>query len=384
MFDLIAIPFGWVMWAIYQVVHNYGLSILLFTIFVKLLTIPSTYKMQVNQARIGLLSGKVEKLKKSFANNQQRFQEEQNKLYTEEGVNPSQGCLGSLLTMFMILGVYRVVMQPLTYILRINTETLNKAVTALQNWLTNNNLTEKYLTSRPELVLLKYRDNPEIFSSVEGFSDKIKDFSVKIFGFDLTGVPDLSPDGGWTTMWVLLLMLPILAAIVQLVLSIITQMHNRKVNPNAPGQNSCMMIGMTYLGPIMTIWIGMNVPAGLSWYWLVNSMLQLVMTVLLYRYLSGDRLLAINEKEKAKQLAKGPTWMQRMMAQSAEYQRQQAGRVGEGNRSRYADGDDGMSRKERAEYEKKLIEAARKRAALKYGDDLPEDSSSDSDSADED
>jgi hypothetical protein len=43
-----------------------------------------------------------------------------------------------------------------------------------------------------------------------------------------------------------------------------------------------------------------------------------------------------------------------------------------------------MSRKERAEYEKKLIEAARKRAALKYGDDLPEDSSSDSDSADED
>ena len=66
MFNLIAIPLGWVMWAIYQVVHSYGLSILLFTLFIKLLTLPSTYKMQVNQARIALLSPQLQKLKKSF------------------------------------------------------------------------------------------------------------------------------------------------------------------------------------------------------------------------------------------------------------------------------------------------------------------------------
>ena len=50
--------------------------------------------------------------------------------------------------------------------------------------------------------------------------------------------------------------------------------------------------------------------------------------------------------------------------------------TGNGNRTRYTDGDDGMSRKERAEYEKTLIEAARKRAALKYGDDIPEEQGS--------
>ena len=69
-----------------------------------------------------------------------------------------------------------------------------------------------------------------------------------------------------------------------------------------------------------------------------------------------------------------------MMEQSAQYQAQQNGRAGEGNRTRYADGDDGMSRKERAEYEKKLIEAARKRAALKYGESLPEEEDSDEES----
>lgn len=378
MFNLIAIPLGWVMWAIYQVVHSYGLSILLFTLFIKLLTLPSTYKMQVNQARIALLSPQLQKLKKSFANNQQRFQEEQNKLYAAEGVNPSGGCLGSIITMFILLGVYRVVMQPLKFILRIDSGMISQATDALKKWLEQNNLQEKYLTSRPELILLKYRNQPEIFSGVEGFYDKIKDFNVKIFGFDLTGVPSLHPEGGWTMTWVLLLMLPILAALVQLVMSFITQMHSRKTNPDNPASNGCMT-AMIYLSPIMTIWIGLGVPAGLSWYWLVNSVLSLIVTVLLYRYLSGERLTAINEKEKQKQLAKGPSWMQRMMEQSAQYQAEQQGRSGDGNRTRYADGDDGMSRKERAEYDKKLIEAARKRAALKYGEDVPESSESDED-----
>ncbi|MBP0968352.1 MAG: hypothetical protein J5722_12015, partial [Oscillospiraceae bacterium] len=72
-------------------------------------------------------------------------------------------------------------------------------------------------------------------------------------------------------------------------------------------------------------------------------------------------------------------WMQRMMEQSqqqlAEQEAMQNG-SGNGNRTRYMDGDDGMSRKERAEYEKTLIEAARKRAALKYGDDIPEEQGS--------
>ena len=45
MFKLIAIPFGWIMYLIYQVVHSYGISIILFTIIVKLVTMPSTYKM---------------------------------------------------------------------------------------------------------------------------------------------------------------------------------------------------------------------------------------------------------------------------------------------------------------------------------------------------
>ena len=379
--NLIAKLLGWVMYVIYKVIPSYGIAIILFTIVVKLLTLPNTYKMQVNSARQGLLAPKLEKLRKSFANNPQRFQEEQNKLYQEEGINQTAGCLGSILTMVLLLGVYQVVMRPLTFVLRLVPDQITEAKDLLVNWLETQNITEKYINGRPELIILKYaKTNPEVFSSMSGFTDKLSGFNNNFLGFDLAGVPSLHPENGWSFTAIMLVLLPVLATIAQLVMTVITQAHSKKTNPAAAQQMGGMNL-MLYLSPLMTLWIGMSVPAGMSFYWLVNSVISLIVQLLLYKYLSGERLVRINEREKQKQIAKGPTWMQRMMEQSAQMQAEQngTGAAGTGNRTRYADGDDGMSRKERAEYEKTLIEAARKRAALKYGDDVPAEQSSDQD-----
>ncbi len=377
--SLIAKLFGWIMYLIYQIIPSYGIAIILFTIVIKLLTLPNTFKMQVNQARQGLIAPKLEKIKKSFANNPQRFQEEQNKLYQQEGINQTAGCLGSILMMVLLLGVYQVVYRPLTYVLRLEPEQITQAKDLLVNWLETQNITEKSINGRPELILLKYaKTNPEIFSSMGGFTDKLAGFNNNFLGFDLAGVPSLHPENGWSFTAVMLVLLPVLATIAQLVTTVITQRHSRKINPAAAQSMGAMNI-MLYTSPLMTLWIGMSVPAAMSFYWVVNSIISLAVQLMLYKYLSGERLLKINEREKAKQIAKGPTWMQRMMEQSqqqlAEQEAMQNG-SGNGNRTRYMDGDDGMSRKERAEYEKTLIEAARKRAALKYGDDIPEEQGS--------
>lgn len=365
---------------IYQVVHSYGISILLFTIVIKILTLPGTYKTQVNSARMGLIGDRLAKIRKAFPNNPNRQQEEQQKLYTEEGINPSSGCLTNLITLFIIFPVYRVVMQPLTYILRISSDTIEKAKTLLIEFMNNQGIekAERTVASRPELMLLKYgKSNPEIFSSLEGFTDQIAGFKNNFLGFDLAGIPSLHPEGGWSFTALMLVLLPILSAVANLALTLITQRHNKAMNPDGQQMTGAMNM-MLYLSPLMTIWIGMSVPAGLSFYWMCNSILSLAVTLLLYKYLSGERLQKINEKEKAKQIAKGPTWMQRMMEQSAQMQAEQNGTVRrDGNRTSYSDGDDGMSRKERSEYERKLIEAARKRVAEKYGDPIPGDDDQD-------
>lgn len=375
MFDLIAIPFGWFMRLIYQVVDSYGVSIILFTIALKLLTFHSSYQTQVNSARIAMLNPKMEKIRKSFANNPQKLQEEQNRLYQQEGINPSAGCLSNLITMLVLMGVYQVVMRPITYILRMEDQA-SEALTILSKWLTDNNITEKYLNSRPELIILKYaKSNPEIFSSMDGFADTLAGFKNTFLGFDLGAQPTISPES-WTGTAVLLAMIPILSGVLQLVLTIITQHHSKKNNPAMQSMGAMNL--MLYLMPLMSVWIGFSVPAGVGFYWLINSLLSLATTLGLYAYLNPKRMVKINEKEKQKQLAKGPTWTQRMMEASAQYNDEQNGvqRSG-GNRTRYSDGDDGMSRKERAEYERKLIEAARQRAAQKYGETLPDDADCD-------
>lgn len=378
--NFIAILFGWLMRLIYQVVHSYGISIILFTLVVKLITLPSTYQMQLNQARMSMVASKLNKIKKAFPNNPQRVQEETNKLYSQEGINPSSGCLGSFLTIFLVFGVYQVVLRPLTYVLRMDSDMLENAKALLLQWIANNEITgitERTINSRPELFLLRYANsNPDIFSSMPEFLSKLQNFDNTFLGFDLTGTPSLHPANGWSFTAVMLVLLPVLSAISQLAITIVSQAHNKKANPDTASQMAGMN-AMLYLSPLMTIWIGMSVPAGLSFYWLAQSVLSLIIQLLLYQYLKGERLNKLNEKEKEKQLKKGPGWMQRMMEQSAQMAAEQngTGSRADANHTRYTDGDDGMSRKERQEYERKLIEAARKRAALKYGDDLPSDSS---------
>jgi YidC/Oxa1 family membrane protein insertase len=311
------------------------------------------------------------------------MQEETSKLMKEEGINQTAGCLSSFIMMFLLIGVYRVVLQPLTYILRYTAADIENAVTLLTSWATENNIIndiQSAISGRPELTLMAYaKSNPEIFSSMSGFADGISKFHNTFLGFDLAGIPTFRPEA-WTFTAVLTLLLPFLAAGAQLLMTIVSQSHMRKLNPAAPSMGAFNV--MLYASPIISVWIGMSCPAGLSFYWFVNAVLQIAEYFILYKYLSGERLQKINEKEKQKVIAKGPTWMQRMMDQSMEQQNAMQGMMGgrnEGNRSRYADGDDGMSRKERAEYERKLIEARRRAMALKYGDELPDEDDSDND-----
>ncbi|MBR3679540.1 MAG: YidC/Oxa1 family membrane protein insertase [Oscillospiraceae bacterium] len=372
MFELIAIPLGWIMRLIYNIVGSYGMSILIFTLLVKACTIPSTYKQQVNTARRGLLSPKLEKIRKSYANNPTKMQEEQNKLFTEEGINISAGCLSGIVTCIVLMGVYQVVVRPMSFILNMKND-VAPATDLLKAWLESNQITEKYLQARPELIILKYAEShPEIFASISGFNEKIAGFENTFFGLDLGGQPSLHPENGWTFSALVLAALPVLCFLAQILLTFISQRHMKKQDPESAKTMGSMNL-MLYMMPVMTLWMGYSFPAGLNFYWLINSISSVVLTLGIYRYLTPERVLVINEKEKQKQLAKGPGWMQRMMDMSAQMQQEQMNAAQGGNRTRYADGDDGMSRKERAEYDRKLIEAARRRAAEKYGEEYPDD-----------
>lgn len=366
--ELLGLPLGWIMYWIYEFVGNYGISIILFTLLAKLIMLPVSYKQQLGTVRQQALNPKLNKLKKQYANNPQKLQEEQQKLYSEEGINPMASCLPLIVTMIILYGVLDVVYRPLTHILRISSDILEKAKTII----TDNELADKYFKTRPELTILsRVKENPDLFSSLgNDFVEKVSSFKNTFMGVDLGAIPTIKPDT-WDKSAIALIMIPIASGLVQLLYTIYSQYKSRKMNPEmAKMQGAGCMNVMLFGMPLFSVWLAFTVPAGVGFYWIWSAVFSFLQTFLLYMYFTPKRVEAINAKIKEKNKSKKPGFMQRMMEQQNELAKAQGVT---GTRPDYDADTEGMSRAEKQNYNRQLINEARKRMAEKYGEEYKED-----------
>lgn len=367
LYDIIGIPFGYLMYLIYSLCHNYALAIIIFTVVTKLLLFPVNYHTQKGSARMQLLNPKMQKLRKSFANNPQRLQEEQQKLYQQEGINPMGSCLPAFVQMFLLFGVIDVVYKPITHILHISKNVRQAAFDIAVQLSGISNSTFKSL--RSELVTMEQlHKNPDKFSGLaENFSQKVSEFSdnYTLFGANLGKVPELHPET-WNTESIILFCIPFLAGLAQLIQSIYSQVYQKKHNPDMPN-GGCMM-AMMYIMPIMSVVWAFALPAGIGFYWIWSSLFSLLINFGLNQYFTPERTMKINEKEKEKAriyAEKHPekkTFMQKMLDQQAELERQQNGGTSSKNNGNKS------SRSEMNKYNREKINDARKRMAEKYGE----------------
>lgn len=363
LYDIIGVPFGYLMRLVYALCNNYAIAIILFTVVTKLLLFPVNYKTQKNAARMQLLNPKMAKLRKSFANNPQRLQEEQQKLYVEEGINPMGSCLPAFIQMFLLFGVLDVIYKPITHILGMK-ELVKKACDIAGTRVKN---------LRCELEIMTHLSKkPDKYISLGDFGDRVSEFTDKftLFGANLGKTPSMHP-AEWNREAIILFCIPFLAGIAQLISSFYSQMHQKKVNPDMQG-GGCMTF-MMYFFPILSVWFAFSVPAGIGFYWIWSALFSFIITFALNQYFTPERTEAINnrEKEKARLYAeKHPekkTFMQRMMEQQEFLNQQQNGTQKKSG--------DKVSRSEMNKYNRDKIKEARKRMAEKYGDIYDENDS---------
>lgn len=377
LYDIIGYPFGFLMSWIYQLVDNYGIAIILFTVVTKLLLFPVNYNTQKNSARMQLLNPKLEKLRKSYASNPTRLQEEQQKLYQQEGLNPMASCLPSMIQMFLLFGVLDVVYKPFTHILRLGSKVREEAVNiasgileaAGKDPIKSNDLRNELRTME------QFEAFPEKFSELgESFAQKVHEFSENftLFGANLGKTPDISPEV-WNQESIILFIIPWLAGLSQLLYTIYTQWHQKKHNPTMQSMG-CMNV-MLYSMPAMSVWFAYQVPAGVGYYWVWSSVFSFLITFALNHWFTHERTVKINEKEKEKARKKAEkhperkTFMQKMLEQQQLLEQQQNG----GSASRTGENGAKISRSEMNKYNRDRISEARKRMAEKYGDEYNED-----------
>ena len=120
--------FGSVLLFFYNICNSYGGAILLFGLLVKLIMLPFQMKSKKSMMRMSRVSGQMQELQKRYAKNQAKLQEEMQKLYEEEGVNPMSGCLWSLIPFPILIALYSIIRQPITHFMMLSKDVLQTVV----------------------------------------------------------------------------------------------------------------------------------------------------------------------------------------------------------------------------------------------------------------
>jgi len=314
MLSAIAKPFGILLLWLYNLVNNYGIAIFLFALVVKIVLLPFQMKSKKSMMRMSALNPQIQELQKRHEGNPRKLQEETQKLYKEEHVNPMSGCLWSLIPFPILIALYQAIRYPITVMMRVPKELLEEGGTLLnklneigfESFVENAGLSSRTLAGYKELVQSQFISNN--WDSFQGISDKLVNINYKFLGLNLGDMPqwnfftkcDWHDASSWLPALGLFLV-PIISAL----LSWLQMKISQKTNPTpaTPSAGSAQsMKTMNLMMPLVSIYICFIMPAALGIYWIFNSLLALVQELILNN-IYGKQIAAENaEREERKRI----------------------------------------------------------------------------------
>ena len=289
-FGILGGPLGYVMEFIYKyIISDYGLSLVLFTLVLRVLMFPLRIKQQKSTARMAAYQPMIQDIQKKYAKDQKRQQEEMMKMQQEYGYSPTAGCLPMVVNMVVLFGIIEVVYRPLTYILHISPDLLTAAATA-------GNIASGYRQHSGIITAVLAGNSGVIGALGASAVEMIKGFHVFWGNLNLVAMPTLSL-AGWET-----LIFP--------VLSVLTMIGSQLVIQKTSGQQ--LQGSMKYTPWIMSamfIFVGFTVPVGFSLYYTVSNLLMIVESLLARKIYDPEKMKQqiaeeIEEKRKAKKAKK--------------------------------------------------------------------------------
>ena len=323
----ICVPFAWLVRLFYNLTNSYGVALILFTLVIKLIMLPFQMKSKKSMMRMSRVSGQMQELQKRYAKNQAKLQEEMQKLYEEEGVNPMSGCLWSLIPFPILIALYSIIRQPITHFMMLSKDVLQTMVQSAADAgvnLTNIVMMDKatgtpalkdglyQLASYGQINLVKAVQEMGL-STPEGWFD----MNYNFLGLDLTATP-WEYVKNFTFTWAVIgvILIPILAGLSQFVFSKLTM----KTQPQADAAGGASMKSMMYMMPLMSVYIAFIMPAALGVYWIAQSVFSLIQEAILNKTFSAK----LSEEEEARFQARQADRQRRMEeARVQEQQRKQ-------------------------------------------------------------
>lgn len=269
MFDLIATPFAFIMRFIYDLVNNYGLTIIIFTVLTKLILWPLTATSQKSMLSMQKIQPELSKLQEKYKNDKDKLGQETMKLYKDNNVNPMGGCLPLLLQFPLIIAIYQVIIKPITYL-----SDVKMGIPAIVDMLHKSGLGEGLTKSSQEIQILKAVADSDLAQKIEGFVN----IDFNFLGLDLSQIPS-AVIGDWTTNFVWII--PVLSLLSAFAMSKVTSSMNSNNASAGNEQAQQTQKVMTMMMPLMSGYFTFIFPSGVGLYWIASNVLQVVQQIII-------------------------------------------------------------------------------------------------------
>ena len=306
----ICIPFAWLLRALYELTSSYGWALVLFTVVIKLIMLPFQMKSKKSMMRMSRFQPMIKEIQTRYKNNQVKMNEELQRLYAEEGVNPMSGCLWSFLPFPILIALYSIIRQPITRFMMLTTTAMQGVIDAVSAAgfdlaaiaMTAN---DGAVTVKDGLTQLQPYGQITLVKAAQELGVALPEgwihMDFSFLGMDLTMIPSdvigQIGTGGWAVIGVLLI--PIVSGALSFWQSKVSMAGNpAAADPNDPTARSSRM--MMWMMPIMSLWIGFTLPASLGVYWIANSVLMLVQEKVLNKYFKKSMAAEDEAREKAR------------------------------------------------------------------------------------
>ncbi len=303
--QILMTPFSWLLKLFCQVFNSYGIALTLFTLVIKVIFFPLNLKGKKSMIKMNVVNAQVQEIQKRCGNDKERYNQEVQKFYAENHINPMGGCGWSMLPIVFLYPLYAIIRRPLKYMMWL-TEDAVKAIAGALNWtavqgseFTTGGYNELMLGTMLNAGNLETAKNAAAAAGANAASLFVINFNF--FGIDLSQIPKLTFwAGGVSRNSVGLFLLPIISA----VLSLLSMIVSQKTNQMNKDQKVKMSPTMLLMGPLVSLWIGFTLPAGLCIYWIANSLLMMVQEIICGRMLRKDYEAAQREMAEQQKKAK--------------------------------------------------------------------------------
>lgn len=290
--------FGYLLNFIYNIIGNYGWAIIVFSIIIKLIMIPLSIKQQKTMKKNNKLQAKMKEIQFKYKNDPERLNQATMQLYKEENVSPFSGCFSAIIQLVLLISIFYLVRSPLTYMKKIDNETINKYSTIMQ---------EEELTigtQYPEIEIIRETEALKALPNEKINKEELQtiETNMEFLGLDLSQIPSENRSD-WKVF--IIPVLYVLVSFISMKISLGTQGKKKKEEQNLLNEDNSKPEekdmsedmqavmeqtnkNMSMIFPLMYLSVAIIAPLGLALYWLVNSILMIAERLILNKLIKDD------------------------------------------------------------------------------------------------